>query len=364
MRIDRYIFGEWLKIFGLAVAAILGLLLLGEVYNELPRFIDREASLETVLLYFFLLIPGYLPSLLPICFFLSLLFSLASLQRNGEIVAIRSAGVSLFRLSRPFWVAALGLAGLLLWLNGSLAPSSMESSRLLRERVKEDALAGGSEDFWGTSRDLAAYLPQNDELWFVENYRRTSDEAFGLSVNLSSSEAPQRIEAARGVYDEEKGQWTLTNGVVLPITPADELPGELVPFDEMVLEGSRMTPILLLGFSQRPKDLSLLQLDQLLRQSEGDPKAKPYRVRYLAVLSAPLQFFVVVLIAIPCALGTGRSGASSGFFRAVWIYLGFFAVTAVFSFAGQRSWLPVLASTWTPLVLAGVAGVWMYRRNA
>lgn len=364
MRLDLYIFREWLKIFSLAVAAILGLLLLSEIYNELPRFIDRKAPLNEVLLFFALLIPGYLPSLLPICFLLSLLFSLATLQRNGEIVAMRATGISLFRLSRSFWIAASLLAGLLLWLNASLGPISLERALHIRETVKEVDLAKRTDIVRGSSEALAVFLPEANELWFVEVLRRSNMEAFGVSVELLTEEGSLRHEAAQAYYDWENKVWILEEGITLRLLNGADLPDALENFDRLELSDSQMTPIVLIGYSQEPEDLPLNQLSSLLEETKGHPYSEPYRARYLSVISAPFQFFVVVLIALPCALGSGRSRASGGFFRAVWIYLVFFAVLALFSLAGQRGYLPALAAAWTPFAIATAAGVWMYKRNA
>jgi len=364
LRIDRYIFREWLKIFTLAVGAILGLLLLSEIYNELPGFLERKAPLSLVLTFFGLLIPGYLPSLLPICFLLSLLFSLAVLHRNGEVVAIRAAGISLFRLSRPFWIAAALLAGCLLWLNGSLAPSAFEKARLIEERLKEKELAAESDIIRGTAQNLAVNLPESGELWFVEVYRRSTTEAFGVSVSQPHSGGRVRYEAARARFDPNRGAWILEDGMTLRLPPDSGIPESLQPFDSIELTNSTMTPAVLLGLSQRPKDLSLRQLQGVLSAFGDDPRMDPYRTRYYSVLSTPLQFFVVVLIALPCALGSGRARSSGGFFRAIWYYFGFFALTTLFAFAGQRDFLPALVSAWTPFGLAALAGIWMYRRNA
>ncbi|MFP4358998.1 MAG: LptF/LptG family permease [Puniceicoccaceae bacterium] len=365
MRIDAYIFREWIKIFALAVVAILGLLLLSEIYNELPRFIERKAPPETVVSFFLLLVPGYLPSLLPVCFLLSLLHCLATLQRNGEIVAIRAAGIGLFRLSRAFWIAATLLAGMLLWLNASLAPGSLEEAEAIKEQVKERDLDANARVVRGTMEKLGVYLPDSDELWFAEVYRASTDEALGVTVSRPDPEGGRiRHEAARARFDPETSVWTLEEGKLLRIASGGGLPDQLEPYETFELTGSGMTPEILLGLSRRPKDLSLRQLDGLIRRLGDDPRATPYRTRHLSILATPLQFFVVVLVALPCALGTGRSRSAGGFFQAIWLYLVFFALTVLFAAAGQRGWIPPAAAAWTPFLLAGAGGLWLYRRNA
>lgn len=365
MRIDVYIFREWIKVFALAVVAILGLLLLSEIYNELPRFIERKAPPETVVSFFLLLVPGYLPSLLPVCFLLSLLYCLATLQRNGEIVAIRAAGIGLFRLSRAFWIGAALLCGLLLWLNASLTPRSLEEAEAIKERVKERDLDSSAEVVRGTTEKLGVFLPESDELWFAEVYRASTDEALGVTVSRPGPAGGRiRHEAARARFDPETSVWTLEEGNLLRIPSGGGLPDNLEPYETARLAGSRMTPEILLGLSHRPKDLSLRQLGGLIRQLGDDPRAAPYRTRQLSILATPLQFFVVVLVALPCALGTGRSRSTGGFFQAIWLYLVFFAVTMLFAAAGQQGWIPPAAAAWTPFLLAGAGGVWLYRRNA
>lgn len=367
MRIDRYIFREWLKIFSLVVAAILGLLLLSEIYNELPGFLKREAPWKAVFLFFLFLVPGYLPSLLPVCFLFSLLFTLAIFQRNGEIVAIRAAGVSLFRLSFAFWVSGAVLALFLFWLNASLAPGAVEEAALIKERVKEKDLDRRMQVIRGTMEDLAVYLPTTGELWFVEVYRRSTGMAFGVSItneNAAEGDAGIRKQAARAQYDEKAGAWTLEDGMSLRIPPGEALPAKLDTFETLTFSDTGMTPSVLLGLSKRPKDLTFLQLGDMLGKLEQNRRTNPYRTRYLSILAAPFQFFVVVLIALPCALGSGRSRATGGFFQAIWIYLVFFGITAVFLYTGQRGILPPVAAVWAPYLLAAGAGVWMYRRNA
>ena len=46
------------------------------------------------------------------------------------------------------------------------------------------------------------------------------------------------------------------------------------------------------------------------------------------------------------------------------MYLAFFALTALFTMAGQRDFLPATLAAWTPFAIATAGGIWMYRRNA
>ena len=63
--LDRYVFFEWLKIFVLALAAPLGILLLERLYDDLPDFINWGATTWETIKYFGLYAPSFLPTIIP-----------------------------------------------------------------------------------------------------------------------------------------------------------------------------------------------------------------------------------------------------------------------------------------------------------
>ena len=131
--IDRHIFCEWLKAFTLALGVILGLLLLEDMYDDLPDLLEYGAGPWEVARYYVVLTPSLLPTILPLALIISILFSLGNLHRNNEILALRAGGLNLWRITRSLWLAGGALSLLLLYLNAHLVPRSVELSRTIRE---------------------------------------------------------------------------------------------------------------------------------------------------------------------------------------------------------------------------------------
>ena len=127
--IDRYVLKEWLIAFALTLGVIVGILILQNMYDSLPDLLDTDASFKQILFYYSLALPTYLPAILPIALLVSLLFSLGTLHRNNEIIAMRASGADLMRISRSLWVAGLLLSLLLLYLTSSVIPKAVEQSR-------------------------------------------------------------------------------------------------------------------------------------------------------------------------------------------------------------------------------------------
>ena len=98
--IDRYVFSEWVKAFSLTLGATLGILVLEDLYDDLPDFLGYGAGGSEILTYYLVLLPSFLPSVIPLSLLVSILFSLGGQHGRNEVIAMRACGLSLFRLSR------------------------------------------------------------------------------------------------------------------------------------------------------------------------------------------------------------------------------------------------------------------------
>jgi len=72
--------------------------------------------------------------------------------------------------------------------------------------------------------------------------------------------------------------------------------------------------------------------------------------------------FVVALIGIPFALTTGRKGAITGIAASIGIAIVYWASTSLFEAMGNLSQLPPVVAAWSPDVLFGLGGVYLFLR--
>ena len=87
--IDRYVFKEWVQGFALVLSVIIGILILQNMYDSLPDLLEMKAAANEIVFYYALALPSYLPTILPIAFLVSLLFSLGNLHRDDLIIAMQ-----------------------------------------------------------------------------------------------------------------------------------------------------------------------------------------------------------------------------------------------------------------------------------
>jgi lipopolysaccharide export system permease protein len=354
--LDRYVFSEWLKIFVLALAATLGILLLERLYDDLPDFINWGATTWEVVKYFGLYTPSFLPTIIPISLLISLLFSLGNLHRNNEVVAMRSAGMNLWRITRSLWFAGLVLSALLLYLNARLVPWSIEQSRVLKDNLHFAADEQHLEKRFIGNIPLLCFDNQVEgRLWFMNNFSEYSYEGFGINVYQHDAYGREtgRITAREGYYDDADNNWVFLDGRELKIDPASGEVYHSKTFDKRAYTDFTEDPVLMKTLSKKPQDLSYFELQMILEKIpvETNPKMKSYEIRMINILASPFRCLVVVGIAIPFAVAGVRTNPLVGVSKSVGLFVLYYLVSSVCRLLGEQELLPLMISAWLPLVL-------------
>src|ERR1051325_3144356 len=104
--IDRYILREFLKILALVLISVVALFIIVD-YNEIASDVRKHAiGLSTLLSYYRFQIFSVLNWTLPISVLVATLVTFGILSKNNEATAIKSGGVSLYRIAMPIVAVA------------------------------------------------------------------------------------------------------------------------------------------------------------------------------------------------------------------------------------------------------------------
>ena len=79
--------------------------------ETLDKFIDQQLSLETIALYYLNFLPEIIKLLTPIAMLMAALFSIGKMSNLNEITAMKSGGMSLYRLMFPLFIVSLLITG-------------------------------------------------------------------------------------------------------------------------------------------------------------------------------------------------------------------------------------------------------------
>lgn len=366
--LDRYLLAEWLKIFGLTLVATLAVLLLYDLYGQLGDLRNDGARGAQILFFYAILVPSYLPAVLPLSQLVSLLFAVGNLHRHNEIIAMRAAGLSLWRISLPLWAGGAVLAVALWLLNASIVPWSVEHARSFRDNLHYKAEAKDhASDEVGIIPQLTYFNYTQNRIWFINHF---SDYAYlGHGVTVYELDAQGRdkrhVLAAEGYFDDTSGHWVMLNGHELLFDASGQELRSL-PFDKKEYPEFTEKPSLMKMLRERPDDLSLAELREALTQApvEENPAMHAFAVRYHEIQASPFVCLIIVGLAVPFAAGGVRVNPMVGASKSVGLFFGYYVVQQLCTHLANPAYFPPVAAAWLPIVIMlGVAG-WLFRRAA
>ena len=140
----RYLLREYAKIFTMCFAGLMTIYLVIDFFEKVRRFLRYDVNWLDVLVYFALKTPAISLQIVPLAILMATLLTFAMLSRGHEITAMRSCGISLFRITFPFLVFATGISLVLLLFSSTVIPlaaSKSEEIRTTRIEKKSPAAA-------------------------------------------------------------------------------------------------------------------------------------------------------------------------------------------------------------------------------
>src|SRR5437763_8441407 len=131
--LDRYVFGEFWKIF---VATALGfplLVIVIDLTDHLRGYLDRNLPVRDVALSYLYWIPDSMFMVLPAAVLFATVFAIGAFTRHAEVTAAKASGISFYRMILPILLGSVFACGLDLML-GEVAPiTNQRRSELLQE---------------------------------------------------------------------------------------------------------------------------------------------------------------------------------------------------------------------------------------
>ena len=152
--IDRYVLREFLKVLSLVILSTAALIMIVD-YTEIANDVRaNHIPMHVVLAYYRFLMFQVLNWTLPISVLVSTLVTFGMLSKNNEVVAIKSGGVSLYRVAMPVIAIAIVISVLAYFLLDFVLPYSNQKVDSLHNRIKR-------------GKEAATAAAMQQKLWLV-----------------------------------------------------------------------------------------------------------------------------------------------------------------------------------------------------
>ncbi|MBM3774130.1 MAG: YjgP/YjgQ family permease, partial [Acidobacteria bacterium] len=363
-RLSRYVFREILfsTLLGAVLATfVIFLQRLGKLFELL---VGNSARPEVVLQLFALAVPPLLPLTIPFGLLVGILIGLGRLSSDGEITAMRAAGVPARRAALPVMVLALGATAVAAVCSLTLYPwSTRETYRIANQLLAAQLTAEiqprvFEEQFPNTILYVGDVRPGNVALWrnvFMADITPPEQRSSGLQ---QKAEGPLVTVARQAIAVPDPPN----NRIQLHLVDASthEVDKAAEAYDTSFAEGDVALTAAPPAARQAPR-FREMDTGQLRRHAAGgDVEARIELHRRFAL---PVACLVLALVGFPLGVSSRRGGKSAGYVTA--IFLAFFCYHLSFlSLIGlaKQGALPVEVAAWAPNAAFAIAGLLLLLR--
>ncbi|MGM0787752.1 MAG: LPS export ABC transporter permease LptG [Thermodesulfobacteriota bacterium] len=359
--IHRYITASFLKYFCFVLIMVVGIYLSVDFIGRIDDFIESERSPAEAGFYFLLKIPLIISQITPLAVLLSVLIIFGLMNKNNEIIALKSGGVSLFYLLLPVAVLGVIFSALLFVFSETVVPISAAKATLIEEDREAQARAV-------SSRQKNIWIRQGGRIVHIKHYHPDEDVLYGISIYDFDREfnMTRRIDSVQAGYRDDG--WVFFDCVEQRFEHGrkeqDRKSAETMSsqrHDELRDLGLDLQPDDFRRVARDAEETSFTELLDYIEKTRAEGyDATRYRVDLHAKAAFPFVCLIMGLMGSGLALrGKTRDGMAVSFAYGI---ITAFTYWSLYSFClslGYGDVLPAWLAAWSANILSGLAAAFL-----
>jgi lipopolysaccharide export system permease protein len=368
---DRYLATELMLpfLFGVGAFSSVGVAV-GTAFDLVRKVTDAGLPLEIAVQVMLLKMPEFISFALPMSMLLAAMMTYSRLSADSELIALRSCGVSIYRLIAPAVVFSLIVTGMTFVFNELVVPAANYQAGVTLEK----ALVEERPDFKENNIFYPEYgeITQPDgekvrglkRLFYADQF--DGERMRGLTIlDWSQEDLNQVVTSESAVWNPIQSTWDFFNGTIYLIS-ADGSYRNVLQFENQQLRLPR-APLDLVGDERKSDEMNISQLLQQIKTVKaGDEIKKLNKLRLRVQQKIAFPFVCLVFGVVGAALGTRpqRADKATSFGLSVVIIFGYYLLRFITEALGLSGILSPFMGAWLPNLFGLMAGGLMIVRAA
>ncbi|KPK63295.1 hypothetical protein AMJ83_07420 [candidate division WOR_3 bacterium SM23_42] len=348
--IRRYVLKHFVRYWVICLGISIFIYIVINLFDNLGKFLARNASALDIMIYYLYLIPSYTILLVPVASMIAVFLVFGIMAKNRELLVLKTSGFSISTLFYLFMMTSVVIAigtfafqeTVGVWAQAQLIEH--EQVRIKRRPIRQTS--------W---RRNFFYYGENNWIYYVRKFDgriNTMDNVI-LWQTTPDNKIRQRIDAHRGTYDSI---WVFEQATVRQFDTLDQ---EIVTKHFMLkMPELKEKPHDLLKKIKPVEEMNFLEIAAFVnkRQRAGqDVVTEEVELNYR--FSYPIITVILLLITLPISVVLRRGGIAIGLGISIGLsftYWGVIQSSRAYGVAGVLN--PVLAA-WLPNIIFGLLGV-------
>lgn len=338
-RLDLYLISRFLLALVVVIVATGATIVVINMVEELRDFIDNRVPILSILEYYLYFAGWVLKSFLPMFVMLAALFSVTSLARKAEILAMKASGVSLYRIALPLMITTIFLAGGHFFYNEYIFPEANKK----KLEIKEFTIEKRSKQRFTRVRNLYRQI-EPGYFYTLSSFNVARREGSDFRLYLTSNRQLKRIVTSKKLIFRDY-LWQAVDGTSRDFDEVGNT--NFAHFDTLIIADIEESPDDFARRMGKPMDMGIDELRRYiaLMKRTGGPylrESVDLKMKY----AYPASSVIILFICIPFAANPRRGGVAIAIASGAGIALAYFVLMRLSQSAGYNAKIPEYVAAW------------------
>jgi len=364
--LDRYLFTELILpfLFGMGLFTSLGFAI-GSLFDLVRRITESGLPISVAFQIVLLKMPQFVVFAFPMSMLLASLMAYSRLTSDSELIALRSIGITPYRLVVPMLILSLLVSGLTFAVSDYLAPAGNRQAAVIMaqalKREKPDFIEDNIiyPEYNNVTRPDGSKRKVMTRLFYAEKFNGQQMQQLTI-LDRSQPEVNQIVTAESATWNIEENLWDFYNGTVYLIAP-DGSYRNIVRFEHQQLALPR-TALDVASRSKKAEELTLQEAREelkLVKISGDEKKVRKLLVRIQEKISFPFICVVFGLIGAAVGIRPQNTNRATSFGVCVVLIFTYYLMSFLSSSLGIWGILTPFTAAWLPNFLWLGAGAFL-----
>ena len=369
--LDRYIAQQLLSPFIFGVAAFSSILVsVGALFDLIRQMTEVGLALPIAAQVLLLRMPEFVVLSFPMATLLSALMVYSRLSTDSELIALRSAGISIYRLIVPAVVLSLFVSALTFGFNEAIVPAAKyQASMTLNQALKQDKPRFDAKNItYQQTREVkqpdGSSQQVLDRIFYAQQFDGIQMKVLTV-LDFSQAGLNQIITANSAQWNNDKQTWDFFNGTIYLVDPNGSY-RNILKFERQQIQLPR-TPLDLVTSKTDSAEMNIAEAQQnlqLMKQSGDEKRINQARLRIQQKIAFPFVCLVFGLAGATLGTRPRRGGRGTSFAISILIIFTYYLLSFVCDAFGRLEILTPILAAWLPTALGLSAVSWLLVRAA
>ncbi len=359
MRIlDKYIIKELLGPFIFGIASFSSVFIGTGTMLRIAQYVTKYgASMESVIKLFIYSLPSIIVLTFPMSMLLAALLAFGRLSGSSEITAMRSGGISFYRLATPVFIVAFFVSIFAVVFAELVVPRANSAyNYVVRNEIQKNTAPKSQEHI--IIKDVKAGALER--LTYARKFEETTNTMYSVSIQDFENDRLVRMEnAEKAVWQD--GRWIMYNGTIHDLTVEGKIDRTL-RFDQQMMPITK-PPSSISTEQKKPDEMTIKELKQHIKVLKREyVKSNIYEVELQQRVAIPMASFVFALIGTPLGLQPNRSSSSIGLGISIIVIFIYYTIMTIATALGQGGAISATLAAWVPNIIGIIVGFLLVRK--